>query len=135
MATKATTYWAPSSPGDLADRWTILQLKLRKARDEAARGACARRLQELHLPAYDETSMAIVEALGRVNEALWDLEDAVRALMASPDQGADTRAKFVQAARSIPVMNDTRNHLKRRIDQLMGYDDLQDVKLYSYAAS
>ena len=124
----ATRYWAPSSPGDLADRWSILNLKLTRcpADDEVTRAACMRRLRELTVPEFDESTSALVDALGRVNAALWDLEDTVRATMAA----GDDHDRFVRAARCIPVLNDTRNHLKRRIDQLCGYDDMQDVKLY-----
>lgn len=122
-------YWAPSSPGDLADRWSILNLKLTRCppEDETKRLACLRRLRELAVPEYDESASALVDALGRVNAALWDLEDTVRATMAA----GDAHDRFVRAARCIPVLNDTRNHLKRRIDQLCGYDDLQDVKMYT----
>lgn len=123
-------YWAPSSPGDLADRWTILNLKLARCHDEAGRGACVRRLQELALPEFDQPATAVVDALGRVNAALWDLEDEVRDAMAAGDS-PDAQERFVRAARCIPVLNDTRNHLKKRIDQLSGYEDLQDVKVYA----
>lgn len=127
-----TEYWAPSSPGDLADRWTILNLKLARCpeADAEKRAACARRLQELALPAFDRVTTGLVEALGRINESLWDLEDTVRSLLAQPDTPPN-RARFLRAARCIPILNDTRNHLKKRIDELMGYGDLQDVKVYA----
>lgn len=130
----AEYYWAPSSPGDLADRWTILNLKLAQcpAADEAKRAACVRRLEELPVPAYDAVTMGVVEALGRVNQGLWTLEDTVRELLALPDTPPN-RARFLRAARCIPILNDTRNHLKKRVDELMGYADLQDVKVYARA--
>jgi hypothetical protein len=127
----AQRYWAPSSPGDLADRWTILKLKERKAGeagDEATCAAAVRRLRELALPAFDTTASALVEALSRINEALWALEDRVRALIKCADP--ESQAAFVRAARGIPLLNDTRNHLKARIDTVMGYGDLQDPKCY-----
>lgn len=126
-----TKYWAPSSPGDLADRWTILQLKLLKAPDAEGRAVCERRLRELELPAFDGVTMGIVDALGRINATLWDLEDMVRQAMRDGDPSPAARDKFLQAARSIPILNDTRNHLKARIDELMGYADTQDVKFYT----
>ncbi|NBU17337.1 MAG: hypothetical protein EBS48_10090 [Actinobacteria bacterium] len=124
----ATAYWAPSSPGDLADRWTILTLKVQRASDDAKREAATRRLSELALPVYDDTSAAIVAALARVNERLWDLEDDVRRLMASSK--ADAEPAFVRVARAIPLLNDTRAHLKARIDELMGHGT-HDVKMYN----
>lgn len=129
MATSHVQYWAPSSPGDLADRWTILKLKERKAASESTRAAAARRLDELRLPTFDATVSALVDALSRINEALWHLEDRVRALMARPDP--ESQLAFMRAARGIPVLNDTRNHIKARIDSLMGYTDAQDPKAYS----
>lgn len=126
----AARYWAPSSPGDLADRWAILNLKLAHTDDKVKRAACERRLSEILMPEFDESARALVDALSRVNAALWDLEDTVRSTMAA----GDAHDRFVRAARCIPVLNDTRNHLKRRIDQLCGYDDLQDVKVYAHAA-
>lgn len=127
-----TPYWAPSSPGDLADRWTILQLKLAKCpeTDHAKRDTCVRRLRELPLPNYDATALGLVEALARINSTLWDLEDTVRRLMAQPD-GPQQRAAFIRAARAVPILNDTRAHLKMRLDQLCGYDGLQDPKMYA----
>ncbi len=121
-------YWAPSSPGDLADRWTILAIRVARAEDEAARQAATLRIQGLCMPGYDDTSASVMDALGRINERLWDLEDEVRRLAAAP-QTADTQARFLQAARSIPILNDTRAHLKSRIDELMGHA-AQDVKMY-----
>lgn len=123
-----SAYWAPSSPGDLADRWTILTLKVQRASDDAKREAATRRLSELALPVYDDTSAAIVAALARVNERLWDLEDDVRRLMASSK--ADAEPAFVRVARAIPLLNDTRAHLKARIDELMGHGT-HDVKMYN----
>lgn len=123
-------HWAPSSPGDLADRWTILALKVVRAPDEAAREAATHRLQELCMPGYDDTSASVMDALGRINERLWDLQDEVRRLMAAP-QTADVQARFLEAARSIPILSDTRAHLKSRIDQLMGHAGPRDVKMYT----
>lgn len=122
-------YWAPSSPGDLADRWTILNLKVLKADTEAKRQACIAQLRQLVMPEYDATATAIVDALGKINEQLWALEDEVRALMAAPET-PDTRARFVRAAKRVPLLNDTRAHLKARIDGLMGHA-AHDVKTYA----
>lgn len=122
-------YWAPSSPGDLADRLTILKLKVARCPpgEDVTRAVLTRRLAELTVPAFDAETLALVDALSRINEALWDLEDTVRATMAA----GDAHDRFVHAARCIPILNDTRNHVKKRIDQMCGYHDVQDVKLYN----
>lgn len=127
MLPGAAKYWVPSSPGDIADRWTILNLKVLRADTEAKRHIAIRRLQELVLPEYDDATTAIVDALAKINERLWDLEDEIRRLLAA---GSTKLDRFVEVARSIPLLNDTRAHLKGRIDEMMGHTDPQDVKVY-----
>ena len=123
----ATTYVAPSSPGDLADRWTIMKLKVVKAPTEEGRRAALKRLHDLPLPQWYPEASALVDVLGSVNERLWELEDRVRALIADPGYDRDD---FIAAARTIPILNDVRAHLKGRIDLLMGCEPA-DVKMYA----
>ncbi len=127
-ATTMPKFWMPCSPGDLADRWSILNLKLAKASTPEQREACQRLLHALPWPGFDETAMGVVHALQRVNQQLWDLEDDVRALMAG-EQTDDAQRRFVEAARKIPLLNDTRAHLRTRIDELTGHTP-GDLKVY-----
>lgn len=122
-------FWAPSSPGDLADRWTILRLKAHHAAEGEAREAALRRLAELQalMPEYDDAAVCCMEALAGVNERLWELEDRVRAMLDS----TALVTEFAVETRKIPLLNDTRAHLKARIDQLCGYDGSFDPKTYS----
>lgn len=124
------TYWAPSSPGDLADRYTILQLKVERADSDAKRRAALDVIRLLQLPEFDDTAAVLVDALARVNRRLWDLEDAVRRLMAHGNDGPE----FVHAARGIPLLNDVRAHLKGRIDEAMGAGGVAEQKTYATQA-
>ncbi len=121
----------PATPGEVADRRGILRLKLRAARTADERRAISAHLDALpsldSLVAFDDTARALVAALDRINERLWQLEDVVREIMDVP--GAEAADAFVRAARSVPIMNDTRNHIKRRIDAVMGWPAM-DVKMY-----
>lgn len=111
-------YWLPSTPGEIADRWTILKLKLSRCdtHDAGARESIAEEMRAMRIPAFDDDTLALVEALGRINERMWDLQASVRRLMHADDQ-----PEFLESARKLPLLNDTRAHIKSRIDQLMGY--------------
>jgi hypothetical protein len=55
-------------------------------------------------------------ALQAVNEALWEVEDALRVC----ERAGDFGERFVKLARSVYCRNDERAALKRQIDQLLG---------------
>lgn len=123
--------FVPATPGDVADRRSILRLKLRAARSADESRVIAGHMDALpsldSLVAFDDTARALVAALDRINERLWQLEDVVRETMDAP--GTEAADAFVRASRSVPIMNDTRNHIKRRIDAVMGWPTM-DVKIY-----
>jgi hypothetical protein len=121
----------PISWGELLDKVTILEIKrARIARSEAranverehcllgsvARAALAR-----------EDVAPLFEALRQVNEALWDIEDAIR------EEEADARfgPEFIRLARSVYIRNDERAAIKRRINAVL---DSELVEEKSYAA-
>jgi hypothetical protein len=110
----------PASLGDLLDRITILQIKTERLRNEGQRASVYRELDALleswnaefpkaeTVPEYD--------ALRKVNEALWDVEDQLRAMEAAQDFGST----FVELARSVYKTNDQRAALKRKVNQRFG---------------
>ena len=108
----------PVSVGEMADRWTIANVRVLKCRDDAGRRAALAALHELRMPDLDPAARAVCAALANVNERLWELQDRVRQLLGLGDTGPE----FTEVARSIPVLGDTRAHLKRRIDALAGVD-------------
>jgi hypothetical protein len=62
-----------------------------------------------------------------VNEALWDIEDAIR----DREREGDFGERFITLARSVYQTNDLRAELKRRINLLLGSALLEEK---SYAA-
>ena len=67
--------------GDVVDKITILQIKQRRIRDKTKRLNVDRELTALHA-AWDASGIPWpkdqAEALHRINEALWDVEDELR---------------------------------------------------------
>ncbi len=111
----------PTSPGDLIDKITILQIKRERFTDAAKRANVQRELDlltqtcERSLPSSPELSRLQAE-LKTVNEALWDVEDHIRAC----DHAGDFGPRFVELARSVYRHNDVRCALKRQINELLG---------------
>jgi len=112
---------APISPGELLDKLTILRIKSARI-CEPAKLANVRAELALLEAAWREARPSASDlreeetSLARVNEALWGIEDALRACEAA--QRFD--AEFVSLARSVYQRNDERAALKRRVNEKLG---------------
>lgn len=132
---------APRVPlpwGDVVDRLTILEIKVEKLTSPAARGNALEELRQLHL-AVAETSAGFtseeITALGFVrselkvvNRFLWDAENAVRRYLSSIKEFPEGIAwgPFSQTAAEIFEHNDRRAALKRRINDLVGSELVEE---------
>lgn len=108
----------PLPLGDVLDRITILRIKGRKMRDERALAHVRRELEMLERR-WSEAGFHAPEeeaALEQVNEALWEVEDALRRHEAAADFGAE----FVALARSVYHHNDRRAAIKRVVNEKLG---------------
>lgn len=110
----------PVSAGELLDKIAILRIKAERIRDGAKLANVHHELEALgavadtipRLPGLD----ALVADLRRVNEALWEVEDDIRAHESREDFGPS----FVRLARLVYTTNDERARLKRRVNDLTG---------------
>lgn len=111
----------PTSPGELIDKMTILQIKsermsapdkLQNVRYEAEALAA---IAAAGLP--DNPSLpGLRDALYEINAALWQIEDDIRDCEAAGDFG-DT---FVALARAVYRTNDQRAAIKKQINTALG---------------
>ena len=107
--------------GELIDKITILQIKSERMSDAAKLANVRLELSELSaardasLPASDELE-ALSAQLKGINEALWVIEDDIRACEAEKDFGK----KFIALARAVYVTNDQRAAVKKQINLLTG---------------
>lgn len=110
---------APISWGELLDKITILEIKAARIASPAAQANVGRELSLLRgiaAPVLDQPGLApLLEGLRRVNAALWDIEDDIRAHEAAGDFGAG----FVELARAVYLTNDERSALKRQMNALL----------------
>jgi len=122
----------PVSWGELLDKMTILHIKQARITAPAALDHIAteyRLLSALGAPALQIGPVgALVERLRQVNEALWDIEDAIREKEAAAQFDPD----FICLARSVYRMNDRRAAIKREINRLL---DSELVEEKSYACA
>jgi hypothetical protein len=121
---------APTSPGDVLDRLTILDLKVARIADpdrrrqaSAHRHALREAWHEQGLP--DPTSFPEHGELAQINGELWDVEDALRA----HERASTFDEAFVALARSVYRLNDARASAKARLDARLGAR-FGDVKSY-----
>lgn len=115
----------PVPTGELFDKITILELKVRHLRDPAKRANAEKELDLLRrraAPLDGASVAATVARLSAVNAALWDVEDELRVLEARADFGA----RFVDLARSVYRLNDERAALKRTIGVTLGSPILEE---------
>ena len=125
--------WVEIAPGELIDKLTILDIKLERIADpakrrhiEAERAALeASRTQSA--PESTELTRLTAE-LKAVNEALWDVEDALRRC----ERDGDFGPHFVELARSVYHRNDQRAALKRAINELLGARFMEEKSYVDY---
>jgi hypothetical protein len=126
----------PVSWGELLDKIVILEIKAERIADPARLVNVRRELDALTAvrdaagPLPPEAEPAIAE-LKAVNEALWEIEDAIRDLERAQDFGAE----FVRLARSVYVTNDRRAALKRTLNGLTGSELVEEKSYHDYAAA
>ena len=119
--------------GELIDKITILEIKERRLASPQAVGNVRRELAALRLVVQAHTPQpAALDALKRqlatMNEALWEIEDRIRAKEAAKSFDPE----FVELARSVYRNNDERARLKRQINELMQSGIVEEKQYTSY---
>lgn len=116
---------APISVGELLDKITILQIKSNRIRDAAKLVNVGHELDQLwqvYHTLYNQFNAspvglsALIDALTKVNNELWDIENYKR----SCEQDQSFGVAFIDAARQVYLKNDERARIKREINLLAG---------------
>lgn len=111
----------PVSPGEVIDKITILEIKSERMADAAKLANVREELRLLEQTwreaAADSPDISAERAeLKRVNEALWEIEDAIRL----EEKARRFEARFIELARAVYVRNDERAAVKRAINVKLG---------------
>lgn len=110
----------PASVGEVVDKITILQLKLKYITDPGRAALAKQELLALETCLGQKVDtdriQDLVQQLLEVNEELWHIEDFKRECERRQSFGD----KFVSAARQVYIKNDQRARIKLEINQRMG---------------
>jgi chaperonin cofactor prefoldin len=123
----------PVAPGELLDKITILRIKVLRIEDLGKRANAVAELTMLEevqakdVLASDQLTSLEID-LSVVNEALWEIEDAVR----DHERVQDFGPAFVKLARDVYRQNDRRAALKRQINTLLGSVIVEEKSYASY---
>ena len=126
-----TSLQIPGSIGELFDKIAILEIKAarmidaHKLRHVTHELALLRSLESQCGPSSDDHANLVAE-LKRVNETLWDIENAIRECERRHDFGPD----FISLARSVYKVNDRRAAIKKQIN-ILGGSDIVEEKYYA----
>ena len=120
-------------PGELIDKITILQIKSERMTDPAK---VANVRVELNLlestwreSAHGKADIAAEwDALKKINEKLWVVEDDIR----DKERAKEFDAKFIELARAVYVINDERAAVKRQINTKLGSRIVEEKSYKDY---
>ena len=121
---------AEISLGELADKITILEIKMKKIVDKESfhilkkeyQSLKAIDLKDLDLDKYNK----LFNELKSINERLWDIENEKRFL----EKNSDFSDKFIKVSRDVHFMNDKRAKVKKEINRSFG-SNIEEVKEYT----
>jgi len=128
--------------GELADRISILQIKMEKIHQEEKLKHVSLDLSQLlgvlynlrcnkiQSGAWDQLTQLAGE-LRSLNLKIWDIEDKIRSLEKSQDFGPE----FIATARAVYFTNDERAAVKKKINDLFGSDISEEKSYTNYASS
>lgn len=122
-----------TSPGDLVDRITILEIKAARMDEPAKRANVRHELAALvaSRAVAIPPSPALNDLTGRlraVNRRLWEIEDDIRDCERDKDFGQ----RFVELARAVYRTNDERAAIKREINDLLEAEIVEEKSYASY---
>jgi hypothetical protein len=106
------------SNGEIADKLTIIEIKLDKISDPLKLTNLKNEYEVVNqaMSTILEKSHPLYRQLYEINTRLWVIEDHIRDLERAKDFGDD----FVQTARSVYFINDERSDVKRKINEITG---------------
>ncbi|NLE33750.1 MAG: hypothetical protein GX622_01455 [Bacteroidales bacterium] len=118
------------SNGEIADKLTIIELKLGRITDPEKLTNLRKEhaILEKALAGFMEKSDPLYQELYRVNSDLWEIEDRIRDLEREKNFGKE----FIETARSVYFRNDLRSEIKRKINMVTGSGLIEEKSYEKY---
>ena len=121
---------AEISLGELADKITILEIKMKKIVDKESLQILKKEYQSLKAIDLKDLDLdqykSLFDELKSINRKLWDIENEKRLCEKKSDFGE----KFIKVSRDVHFMNDNRAKVKSKINKIFG-SSIEEVKEYT----
>ena len=121
---------AEISLGELADKITILEIKMDKIINKESLNTIKKEYQSLKSINIENINLEkykqLFNDLKLINEKLWDIENEKRLL----EKNSDFSDKFIKVSRDVHFMNDKRAKVKKQINRSFG-SNIEEVKEYT----
>jgi hypothetical protein len=118
------------SNGEIADKLTIIEIKLKHIKDETKlknlRNEYA--ILDVAVSKIIKKDHKLYVALLDINQELWNIEDDIRDLERDKNFGD----AFVKTARAVYFTNDKRSEIKRQINKLTGSNLVEEKSYKKY---
>ena len=130
MTNKSKKILSEISAGELLDKISILEIKLRKIKDKSTQEEIKKeyniliKIQNSSIKLTDKIEDLFNE-IKKVNLNLWEVEDKLRICEKNKDFGKD----FVELAREVYFNNDKRSKIKSEMNKILG-SNIREVKQY-----
>ena len=123
----------PISWGELFDKRTILQIKLKNIKTKSALKNIQTEYDQLSTIFNKNFSKNInaknlISDLKKVNEKLWNIEDLIR----DKERNKTFDKDFIKLARSVYFTNDDRSRIKRTINETFGSELIEEKSYADY---
>jgi len=118
------------SNGEIADKLTIIEIKLQEIKDEAKLKNLKKEYEVLNeaVSKIIDKDHKLYKQLFAINKELWDIEDTIRDLERDKDFGEE----FIKTARAVYFTNDKRSDIKRQINELTGSNLIEEKSYQKY---
>jgi len=130
MTNKSKKILSEISAGELLDKISILEIKLKKIKDKNnldeinKEYKILRNAQNSNIEITDKIEKLFQE-IKEVNANLWNIEDKLRICEKNKDFGQD----FIKLARDVYLNNDKRSKIKSEINKILG-SNIKEIKQY-----
>lgn len=120
------------STGELVDKITILELKLKNIKNDEEKIKNVKHEFEILTESLKQTNISQESELYRklydVNQKLWNIEDEIRI----KEKNKEFDENFIELARSVYFTNDVRARIKREIDISTGSNIINEKSYEDY---
>ncbi len=125
--------FVPVSPGEVLDKITILEIKSERIQEEEKLLNVRRELVLLkevwaEKVVDDKNIRRLHVQLKEINEALWDIEDAIR----DEERLHRFEERFVELARNVYFTNDRRSRVKKELNTYLGSEIVEEKSYKDY---